>query len=168
MVLQDDRAGKSCRERAFTKPCFSCRCVFGFASCRLEHQGRPRIGNTEKHMRKTHTLGRMLKAVGQPDAEITERTGFDHGGMFSPAFSSLPRFVKTEPLTAFRPEPVRLLSCQRRLAVQCEVKFLLRDGSNGISDRFPSFFCPAIHHVQRLSDLTIQVTPREQDRSSGL
>ena len=55
-------------------------------------------GDRELETRRSHEgnacFGRMLKAVGQPDAEITERTGFDHGGMVSRDLPSLPRFEK--------------------------------------------------------------------------
>ena len=37
---------------------------------------------------------RMLKVAGHPNAEILELSGFDHGGMASPAFPHLLKFVK--------------------------------------------------------------------------
>ncbi|MBT3638112.1 MAG: alpha/beta hydrolase [Opitutae bacterium] len=39
---------------------------------------------------------RMLKVVGHPNAEILELSGFDHGGMASPAFPHLLKFVKKQ------------------------------------------------------------------------
>ena len=55
---------------------------------------RDRELETRRSHEENACFGRMLKTVGQPDAEITERTGFDHGGMVSPAFPSLPWFVQ--------------------------------------------------------------------------
>ncbi len=53
----------------------------------------------------------MLKALGQPDAKILERTYFDHGCMVSAAFLFLPNFVKkrtTDSLSA-GPRPSSLM-----------------------------------------------------------
>lgn len=108
-------------------------------------------GDRELEIRTSHEknayFGRMLK-VGQPDAEIPERTGFDHGGMVSPAFPSLPGFVKKQNRRqSFGASPSVFSHANVDLRFNA-VKFLPRDGSNGISDRFPSFFYPAIHHVR--------------------
>ena len=70
-------------------------------------------------MRKTHALGecsrpsvsRMRKLRSGP-VSITE-------AWFPRPFIPCLGWYKTEPPTASRPESVRLLSCQLRLAVQC-------------------------------------------------
>ena len=90
----------------------------------------------------------MLKAVGHPDAEIMERTGFDHGGMVSRPF--LPCLGSNKSRNADSPFGRRAsVFFHANFDLRFDaVKFLPRDGSNGISDRFPTFFYPAIHHVR--------------------
>jgi hypothetical protein len=39
---------------------------------------------------------RMLKVVGHPNAQILEMPGLNHGGMASPAFVPLLKFVKKQ------------------------------------------------------------------------
>ena len=89
-------------------------------SCALSHAILSIKGDRELETRRSHEenayFGRMLKAgCGNygTDRFRSRRHGF-------PGLSCLAWVrKKTEPPTAFRPEPVRLLSCQLRLALQC-------------------------------------------------
>lgn len=43
---------------------------------------------------------RMMKLVGHPDVQLLELGGYDHGGMATPAFPLLLRFIREHPPTA--------------------------------------------------------------------